>query len=250
MLKAFWFNPKDDPGTNNFGDSLVPIILKWISGEDVTFVPKTESGKILCIGSAMAQNVLKPRDIVWGYGARSTKAIPIPHDVTFLSVRGPLTRQAVLSTNMPEIYGDPGALMPKIYKPSVSKTHTIGFIPHYVDKHLIDVDANSVLRIDITSGAYNVIDKINMCDIIVSTSLHGAIVAEAYGKPVVWLQLSDNVAGMLFKWNDYLLASGRDKSIPERFTSFSELTKHPLPTPRLDMNPMLNAWKAHYATVK
>ena len=82
----------------NFGDMLTPIIIKWISGEDLRYVDKKVHGKLLCIGSGM-NAVLRPGDIVWGYGSRNMNEwgkIKYADKATFLMVRGKWTRKNIL----------------------------------------------------------------------------------------------------------------------------------------------------------
>lgn len=106
------------------------------------------------------------------------------------AVRGPLTRNLILSQGIecPEIYGDPGLLVSKIYKPNFKKKYKLGLIPHYVDKenkyvnYLKNKYPNEVLVIDIQSSFKNVIDNINKCEMIASSSLHGVITAQMHMK--------------------------------------------------------------------
>ena len=59
MIKAHFFVSK-----NNFGDQLVPLIIKWICGEDVKWVGSKTEGKLLCIGSELTRGVLRKNDVV------------------------------------------------------------------------------------------------------------------------------------------------------------------------------------------
>lgn len=63
----------------------------------------------------------------------------------------------------------------------------------------------------------NFVDEIKSCKKIVSSSLHGCIIAESYGIPVEWIVLSDKVLGNGFKFRDYLSATDR-KSFDEPLT--------------------------------
>ena len=54
-----------------------------------------------------------------------------------------------------------------------------------------------------------VIDEILKCNKIVSSSLHGIVLAEAYGIPAKWEKYSDDVLGNGFKFRDYLSGTGR-----------------------------------------
>jgi pyruvyltransferase len=144
-------------------------------------------------------------------------------DATFLAVRGPMTRACILENNpglnVPEIYGDPALLLPFIYIPEkIEKKYKIGIIPHYADKKFMEDHQSGIDRfegnnivIDIQGGWKDVIEKVLQCEIIMSSSLHGIIVAEAYGIPAIWAQWTKNIIGGQWKFQDYFLGTGRGK---------------------------------------
>jgi pyruvyltransferase len=198
-IKAYWWSAK------NFGDVLTPIILEWLTGKKVELASRKDSGKILAVGSVMA--ALKENDIVWGTGWHKHKMVTAPKGATFLAVRGPLTRK-LIKGNVPEVYGDPALLLPKIYFPSVKKTHKVGLIPHYVEKPLLKATKGEKM-IDIQADWKKVIEDILSCEMIISSSLHGIICAEAFGIPTAWVQVSKKIIGKGLKFNDYFLATGR-----------------------------------------
>jgi pyruvyltransferase len=49
----------------------------------------------------------------------------------------------------------------------------------------------------------HVIDQILQCEKIVSSSLHGLILADAYRVPAYWLQVGERQSGDQFKYEDY-----------------------------------------------
>lgn len=95
------------------------------------------------------------------------------------------------------------------------KKYRIGWIPHYVDKEKFWQQHGKLksgeLFIDIqTLDWKQFIDQIVQCDKIASSSLHGIIIAEAYGVPAIWLKsYSGNIIGQKFKFHDYLTGTGR-----------------------------------------
>ena len=243
-IRTHYYNPPDgDPGANNFGDMLVPIILEWLGYEE-EFVARDADSKLLCIGSEMTKGMLRPNDVVWGYGAKYDVPIKVPEGVKFGMVRGPMTHQ-LIQADVPEVFGDPASLMPLIYKPKEKqKRYRVGIIPHYVDKRFFtDIRDDDVLVINISSGPYNIIDEINACDLVISTSLHGCIVAEAYGKPVIWKKVSNAIQGLEFKWNDYIMNSGREATVPQTISWRHMNESHALPTPIINTDQMLEAWR-------
>jgi len=239
----------------NFGDELVIPILEFLNpGAEVEHVDRNHEGKILCIGSELAGGVLRQNDIVFGYGAKYDRPIELPEDVTVLATRGPMTR-ALIKDFGTGIYGDPAILMPIIYTPTPitpeTQTFRVGIIPHYVDyKRFKDLEDPAICVINVKDNPFYIIDQIAACDIIISTSLHGCIVAEAYGKPVVWLQVSERIQGAAFKFNDYFTGSGRDTREPVKlaFTHSSNIAKATreqfwLPDPVHDREGLLFAWR-------
>ncbi len=49
----------------------------------------------------------------------------------------------------------------------------------------------------------NFIDELVACDLIVSSSLHGLVVAIAFGKPVIWAEFTYLPIGDGFKFRDF-----------------------------------------------
>lgn len=253
-LPVHYFKPSR---YTNFGDELVPIILKWLEPEgQIEYVPRNYQGKYLCIGSELASGILRPSDIVWGYGAKYHRDILKPKTARILAVRGPMTRE-LIHTEVPEVYGDPAIFMPDIYTPAEpDRRYEIGVIPHYVDlPRFLDLENDPGIKvISVLGRPFDIIDQIHACDMIISTSLHGCIVAEAYGKPVVWLQISDRIQGAAFKFNDYFLGSGRGIQEPVRLalTRASSIRKAAreqfwIPAPEHNKRSLLMAWRNQWS---
>ncbi|HQA91106.1 MAG TPA: hypothetical protein PK316_15725, partial [Sedimentisphaerales bacterium] len=51
------------------------------------------------------------------------------------------------------------------------------------------------------------------CECVLSSSLHGLIVADAFGVPNAWLKLSDKVRGNDFKFRDYYSVYDLDEKV-------------------------------------
>lgn len=246
IITHYW-NPQNGGGSNNFGDMLVPIIIKWISGMDTEYVPYTQKNKLLVIGSEMANpRVLQEGDVVWGYGAKYDREIIPPKNVKFLSVRGKKTKKLIKSDNIPDVFGDPALLMPKIYECSKNKKYKVGVIPHYIDKKSFNIQDKEILTINVQDDVYKVINQINSCEVIVSTSLHGCIVSEAYGIPVVWLKVSEKIGGLEFKWNDYFSGTQRDSQSPQTLNNISKIIDKVLPQPVINTNALIKAWRDYF----
>lgn len=127
------------------------------------------------------------------------------------AVRGPLTRDIYLRLGhqCPEIYGDPGILMPLIYQPKiVEKKKEYMIIPQYVTETEVRKYFPDDMIISMNTNDYqSVIDKIVSCKKVYSSSLHGIILAEAYGVPAVFFRGVQAVID--FKYKDYYASTGR-----------------------------------------
>ena len=209
-LRSFWVKY-----THNFGDILTPFILRHL-GYNVVGAGKNAPYRLLAVGSILSQ--LRKFDIVWGSGGIYTRKVPRvrpPEGVEFLAVRGPKTRE-IVDADVPEVYGDPALLLPQMYQPATpAKRYPVGIIPHEAEKDIpVPTDDPSVLVIDINAGIAPVIDAIAQCEVILSSTLHGIITAEAYGIPATWLRMTDRIRGGDFKFHDYYLSTGRDTRPP------------------------------------
>jgi pyruvyltransferase len=176
------------------------------------------------IGSIL-QRITDPNAVVWGSGFIDSQSSLKVKPRRVCAVRGPLTREKLLGLGIdcPSVYGDPALLYPRYYRPASTKTFALGIVPHIRDQASPLLDRlrvhPSVIMIDITSGIDEVVDRVNQCRMIASSSLHGLIIADAYGIPSSWIRISSSMKGDGFKFRDYLASVGRD-----RFASPLQLT--------------------------
>jgi pyruvyltransferase len=211
---AFWWCPGQ---FRNFGDALNPVIIEALSGKKVVHASRVVNlaGKPVhyVIGSIL-QRISSSNAFVWGSGFVDSRdgLEMFPRQV--LAVRGPLTRRKLLQLGVecPEVYGDPALLCPMFFKPA-TKRYRLGFVPHYVDKdsHLLEKfrRMSDVSVIDVTGRIEDVVRGITECEVIASSSLHGLVVADAYGIPSTWVRISGKLKGDDFKFHDYFQSVGR-----------------------------------------
>jgi len=179
---------------------------------------------------------------VWGAGTKwGVKGVCFD----FRAVRGPLTRKAFSQhgCNVPEVYGDPALLLPFLYdpRPDIKPDPNIDMciIPHMDDfssearfewwgsmngtqdisSRFLHIDhiifesgpmntERKVRLIDIrTPDASAFISALNTCNLVASASLHGIILAEAYGITWSWVQLNTKTEKP-FKYHDFFLSIG------------------------------------------
>lgn len=220
---ALWWMEQPYPG--NLGDILNPYIVERLSGLPPRFVPKGDG--ILAIGSVI--KFARQGTQVWGSGTpRMTDTLSA--EARYHSVRGPLTRQLVLQSGgeAPEIYGDPAMLLPLI-RPAAPKRHRLGVIRHYTHtSHPLQMSGDSV-EIGLDRVGYadieDFIDQLTACEAIISTSLHGLIIAHAYGIPTrraVFSTSDTQIPGDGTKFTDHYAAFGITEADP------LDLSLHPV----------------------
>lgn len=217
------------PVAPNFGDLLSPWLIEKMTGRPVT-KPVDGEPSYVSIGSIIKR--VRPGSLVWGTGSFGQESREeFQKNAKYLAVRGPLTRARLLSHGIkcPEVYGDPALLAPLYYNPKVAKTHEIGVIVRWSERSWRDVEVGpGVKLIDFgTDEIEKTIDDILSCKQIVTSSLHGLIIADAYNVPSAWLA-SDTPKGRDFKYHDYNLSVNKHRT-PRKF----DLLKHPLTVERL-----------------
>ncbi len=217
-MKLYYCHCPKNSKYNNFGDAISAVVVRYVWGS-VEVVDREYKGKMLAIGSLL-QRALRENDIVWGAGLIKDIKIESPKGVKWLSVRGSLTRERISGADIPEIYGDPALIISDIYNPEIKKKHKVGGVPHYIDDR---EGWNSFYKISLLDKWQNVIDNVKSCDLILSSSLHGLVVAEAYGIPAVWIKPTDKIGGGEFKFQDYFLGTDRTEQTPSDFDSWNVL---------------------------
>lgn len=223
LINLYWY--KRD---NNFGDVVNPYLIPKLFNVNLNWVPPASNvPHVLAIGSIIQS--ANRSSSVWGSGFISSTSRPVYPSKVY-AVRGPDTRDKLIKAGVqvPEIYGDPALLLPRVYSPSIDKKYKIGIIPHYVDKksEIIRLCSNmdDVKIIDVQQkNIESIIDDILSCEIVLSSSLHGLIVADAYNIPNIWIRISNGVIGGNFKFNDYFKSVGRHVREPIMFTPNSNV---------------------------
>ncbi|WP_169748922.1 polysaccharide pyruvyl transferase family protein [Gynuella sunshinyii] len=157
---------------------------------------------------------------VWGSGLISehSKLKESPRHIH--AVRGPLTRAALKLQGIacPEIYGDPALLLPRFFPNEQKKRYKLGIIPHNdhagfpFPPQLTEND--DIKIISLRDGFKNVLETIQRCENIVSSSLHGLIVADAYNIPSRRLVFNGKLYGGDFKFSDYYRSIKMPDEIP------------------------------------
>lgn len=226
----------------NFGDELSKVVVNnYINKEthNLFFNKfKKENINLIAVGSMI--QVAKNDYHIWGSGFLTNIYSSGRNDFSRLNihaVRGPLTRnyiQKIKSTiEVPEIYGDPALLCSEFLQPErLSHFSTkIGIVPHYANDHKIkkmfnesNLNKADYIFIDPLGLHMEVLKKIISCRYIISNSLHGLIISDAYNIPNVWLniQISNHPD---FKFIDYFESQSREVKLIKNFDEF-EITNY------------------------
>ena len=231
----------------NFGDELNNYLLEELTDYKVVNALNTFlSGKKYLVIGSIIEEYSSTGCVVWGSGTiegfpRKLKCIPSK----ITAVRGKLTRSYLINNGIecPEVYGDPALLLPLVYKPNVQKKSKYGLIPHVVDLNnpLISTFINHykdqvcLISFRDYDDWHNVINQICSCDAIISSSLHGLIISDAYAIPNVWITVSDKIEGGLYKFKDYFSGVDRNFSMPYQLN---------LKTTLIDIDNELDKYKA------
>lgn len=211
-----WIGPGRD--IQNVGDYLSQIVLENVTNYyGIDLYKKVKKTKHLyAIGSIL----LGYQDAtIWGSGFLNDPTVSYKfgfysfihkhwHTTDVRAVRGPESRRILMKMGIecPEIYGDPAILMPLFYEPKCVSKEKYVIIPHFneVDKYKKYDNVVSPF----TSDYKGLINTICSSNLVISSSLHGIILAESYGIPAVMLKNSS--ASNILKYKDYYESTGRN----------------------------------------
>ena len=216
-ISAYWWTWQP-----NFGDLLTPYLLEK-SGITPVLQPVSRA-QFACVGSILEHLHSRFRGTVFGAGfIRPHSHVDLSH-CQIRAVRGHLTRQRLgLSKTLP--LGDPGLLLRHFFKEERQpKKYVLGLIPHFNDASKPQIQAicrrepDKIMLIDVTDireGITPVLKQIDQCEYVISSSLHGLVVAEAFDIPTAWTVLSGKTGGLwyrgTYKYDDYYSVFGIDR---------------------------------------
>ncbi len=200
------------PRVNNFGDLLGPeVVGRLLRTRGVAASAGSRQGaRLLTVGSVM--RLALDDDVVWGTGVNG-KSLDLPLTTVRLdvrAVRGPLTRAVLLAAgvDVPEVYGDPGLLVGRLWSRDElagdGRRRPVTVVPNLHDFAAFSGDTRAI---DPRSGLTRCLRAIACSDLVVGSSLHGIVVAEALGIPA---RLVTPGVEPPFKYEDYYRGSGRD----------------------------------------
>lgn len=219
----FWETKMDKrvvSATRNVGDDLaLPIVNFMLNKKGLKLdQPVPETKHLYTIGSILQYGFTDAT--VWGSGF----AYELHPDLSVFHqkkhrtldircVRGPKTRSTLLSLghNCPEIYGDPAVLMPLIYSPECTCKEKEEYLIIAQTGRTSEFEGpkfeGRVVSMDNTYK--KVINRIVGSEKVISSSLHGIILAEVYGIPAVFLQNREDALN--YKFYDWYESTDRSE---------------------------------------
>ena len=208
--------------------------------------------RLLAVGSILHES--RPGDVVWGSGING-KVGSRGYDfsgIDFRAVRGPLTRELVVRNGgaCPAVYGDPALLLPRLFPELVDEAQDADagpgtgrpvYLPNLNDAALTDRRDIQALGFDLvepTSPWTDVARAIRSAPLVVGSSLHGIVLADALGRAC---RPTLSLFEAPLKFEDYFLSTGRDHVNYPR-TLREALDLGPLPEPVIDLDSLLEAF--------
>ncbi|MGV8871130.1 MAG: polysaccharide pyruvyl transferase family protein [Rhodococcus sp. (in: high G+C Gram-positive bacteria)] len=247
-IKTFWWRQVRFTGVRpNFGDELTPGLVRALFGFKCSW-RRAKRSEMIGAGSTLemvqlmdARKGLK----VWGSGFMLSETarkedFSYP-DFDFYAVRGHLSLSRVHSDREVAI-GDPGLLANRVYPRSQCVPGRIGLVYHWMHKEDPVVQSlareKNVTLIDPSRNPTDVIADITACEFVMSTSLHGLIVADSYGVPNAWIKLTQEIGGNGYKFEDYYSVFDRtalqhSSDLARDFEQIAHLLKDYRPIPNL-----------------
>jgi len=197
-----------------------PLICERLAGRPVVYAAKRRCDMV-ALGSLLdrfKERLFHRRIDVWGTGFIESGS-PRKSRFHYHAIRGKHSAGRLQGPAI-ETFGDPGLLADVLW-PELKKTpkrYRVGLVPHYEDRTNPKVQAlanglASCTIIDVFDDVTEVLRQIASCECVLSSSLHGLIVADAFGVPNAWIKLSAKVRGDDFKFRDYYSIYGLDDRV-------------------------------------
>ena len=240
---------------SNFGDELAPLILTHFAGIQTTWSEPAEA-EIVTVGSVL--DVLPQHGwtgIVAGAGKLLATTVTDLTAATVLGLRGPLTLEGLKLKREHRhhlVLGDPALLCPDFV--TVQRDTTVlGCVPHLSDTELYPREVARAERdhytppvlIDPTGNPLDVVAAIGSCQKIISSSLHGLVVADAFNIPrraeYFPEMFTNKWQGGLFKFNDYSESIG----LPIEFGTLQQANHNRIEAMQFELFQMLQSLHHH-----
>lgn len=243
VVPAHWWD-----GHPNFGDDLTPWLLPNYGVLPIHRI--AGRARLAGVGSILE---FLPDDwdgVIWGSGLMNGEPRALPR-ARVLAVRGRLTRELIGAADEVAL-GDPGILVAR-HRPRPELRWDVALVPHgHHRSHaaflsLADAAGYRVRVVNVHQTAERVVREIASSAAVITTSLHGLVVADAYGIPAVWTMLEPPLGGGAFKFHDYesVISPAATRFTPfEGGTTLAELLSAATIAPRTTVEAACDALEA------
>lgn len=224
---------------DNIGDSINPLIIEKIMGVKIEWADPYHC-QTSGIGSGLPRyfmdtkkKYIRPSGIkkslkglvyrdplqIWSAGFirhNNQKESAIRKNTYVASVRGELSKKRLenaLGIKLDITTGDGGLLAELLIKEKYHKKYHLGIIPHIREigekkyDEMVDTHPNSVI-IDVRDEPMEFLKIISQCECVISSSLHGLIIADSFYIPNQQATLTNKLSGDGFKFEDYYSSFG------------------------------------------
>ncbi len=205
----------------NLGDALSPVIVSALSGLPIVHQRFDSASERLASVGTIGHGLKNGSVHLWGTGIDGKRhpyhrhltyyERPENTEFTIHALRGPFSARVFEKQGIPvtDAYGDPVMLLPKIMSPATEKTHELGIVVHISElrelkdgaavrnelgRYYIPEDLRDSVKIITTLTDANLtaledrVREMTACKRILSTSLHGLVIAETYGIPCAYFR--------------------------------------------------------------
>ena len=214
----------------NLGDALSAVVVSAMSGLNVERASFGDTNERIAAVGTIGHAQHGGKIHLWGtgfdlkrdrHGVVGSYHLPAETQLIVHGVRGRQTAEGLrkLGLQVPDVFGDPVWFLPRIFPcTSVKKEYELGIIVHISE--LDEATAEATVRANLTryqippsmaasiriintytpatvEGLRDKVEEIVSCRRILSTSLHGLVIAEAYGIPCAWFATYKGASGLL-----------------------------------------------------
>lgn len=198
---------------HRFGDLLGAMIVAELAARRGIDLVRGPTRRLLGAGSIL--ELARAGDVVWGSGSTG---VPAPCDSGFSAVdvravRGPLSAAWLQDQGavVPPVFGDPALLVAELWPANpreMCKRWDYTIVPNRYDARAFRRNAHAAMPqwpfVDIRR-------RILGSQLVVTSSLTGLVVAEAYGIPT---RLIRHDGESIFRFEDYYRGTGRERFEP------------------------------------
>lgn len=242
----------------NFGDALSPAVVEYVSGRRTLWAPFTKAD-LVGVGSIL-QDVGRDHDeprpdgskpFIWGTGLMYPHGGKYVKNLRIKILRGPLS--ATVLRVPADCFGDPGLLAREALNlGEIVREDRIALVAHH--KHIDDPMLAELLKIepalklvDPRDDLRSVVRAIASSAHVISSSLHGLIVADSFGIANTWLNPQGIHANPEFKFYDYATGVQRPLAPPVMLDEVPDLVRRLKSPERLSYAEGLEASKTALA---